>query len=79
MVVFKNNIEHKVKIFGFSSAKDLFKAGIFFWVGAGVYSLINLIMNLRYAPNIPLYDGIITGVAVIGLIVNIILLKKNKN
>lgn len=77
MVDFGKSMERKAKIFGMS-VENLYKCGIFFWIGAGVYSLINLIMNLRHASNIALYDSIITGVAVVGLILNIILLKKNK-
>ena len=58
--------------------KDINKYGIGFWIGGGVYSLINMIMNLKNAPqsNILFYNYLITGVAVIGLILNIILLKR---
>jgi hypothetical protein len=58
--------------------KDKFTFGIGFWIGGGVYSLVNMIMNLKNAPhsNILYYNYLITGVAVIGLIINIILLKK---
>jgi len=59
--------------------KDINKFGIGFWIGGGVYSLINLIINLRNASHILLYNYIITGVAVIGLILNIILLKRVKS
>jgi hypothetical protein len=61
--------------------KDKYAFGIGFWIGGGVYSLINLIMLLKNAPqnNILFYNYLITSVAVIGLILNIILLKKNKN
>jgi len=57
------------------------KFGIGFWVGALVYSLINMIMNLKNIPqsNILNYNYIIIGVAVIGLILNIILLKRLKS
>jgi hypothetical protein len=56
------------------------KFGIGFWAGALVYSLINMIMNLKNAlqNNILFYNYIITAVAVIGLILNIILLKRSK-
>jgi len=56
------------------------KFGIGFWIGGGVYSLINMIMNLNnIAQNKVLhYNYIITGAAVFGLILNIILLKKTK-
>ena len=60
--------------------KELYKYGIGFWIGGGVYSLINMILNLKNAPqnNILFYNYLITGVAVFGLILNIILLKKAK-
>jgi len=60
--------------------KDKYAFGIGFWIGGGVYSLINMIMNLKNAPqsNILTYNYLITGVAVIGLILNIILLKREK-
>lgn len=52
--------------------------GIGFWSGAGVYSIINLIMNYNnIAQNKILnYNYIITAVAVAGLILNIILVKR---
>jgi hypothetical protein len=58
--------------------KDINRYGIGFWIGGGVYSLINMIMNLKNASqsNILVYNYLITGVAVIGLILNIILLKR---
>jgi len=58
--------------------KDINKYGIGFWIGALVYSLINMIMNLKNSPqsNILLYNYLITGVAIIGLILNIVLLKR---
>jgi len=57
------------------------KFGIGFWIGGGVYSLINMFMNLKNASqsNILFYNYLITGVAVIGLILNIILLKRAKS
>lgn len=57
------------------------KFGIGFWAGALVYSLINMIMNLKNVlqNNILNYNYIITGVAVIGLILNILLLKRVKS
>lgn len=60
--------------------KEIYKYGIGFWIGGGVYSLINMIMNLKNAPRnkILFYNYLITGVAVAGLILNIILLKKTK-
>ena len=59
---------------------DKYTIGISFWIGGGVYSLINMILNLKHVPqsNILFYNYLITGVAVIGLILNIILLKKGK-
>ena len=61
--------------------KESFKYGIGFWIGGGVYSLINMIMNLRKADqnDILLYNYLITGVAILGLIFNIISLNKSKN
>jgi len=52
--------------------------GIGFWSGASVYSAINMIMNLNHiAQNKVLnYDYIITAVAVIGLVLNIVLIKR---
>jgi len=54
--------------------------GIGFWLGGGVYSMINMIMNLKNAPqsNVLFYNYLITGVAILGLILNIILLKRAK-
>jgi hypothetical protein len=56
------------------------KFGIGFWAGALVYSIINMIMNLGHIlqQHILNYNYIITGAAVVGLILNIILLNKNK-
>ncbi|MCX6707064.1 MAG: hypothetical protein NT001_02895 [Candidatus Woesearchaeota archaeon] len=60
--------------------KDMNRFGIGFWIGAGIYSMINLILNLKNAQqsNILFYNYLITGVAVFGLILNMILLKKTK-
>ena len=60
--------------------KDGYKYGIGFWIGGGIYSIINMIMNYINAPqgNILFYNYLITGIAVIGLILNIILLKRTK-
>lgn len=57
---------------------DINKYGIGFWIGGGIYSIINMIMNYKNAAqsNILFYNYLITGVAVIGLILNIILLKR---
>jgi len=54
--------------------------GIGFWSGAGVYSIINMIMNLKHINqnNILNYNYIITAVAIFGLILNIILMKRGK-
>ena len=59
---------------------DKFTFGISFWIGGGVYNLINILMNLRNIPqnNILSYNYLITGVAVFGLILNMILLSKEK-
>ena len=60
--------------------KNMYKYGIYFWAGAGIYSIINMIMNLRNVAQYHIlnYNYIITGVAVIGLILNWVLLKKMK-
>jgi hypothetical protein len=60
--------------------KDMNKFGIGFWIGAGIYSLINLIMNFNNVNQSKIlnYNYIITGVAVIGLVLNIVLLKRAK-
>jgi hypothetical protein len=54
--------------------------GIGFWIGGGVYSIINMILNYKHTVqnNILFYNYLITGVAVIGLILNIILIKRRK-
>ena len=59
----------------------MYKFGIGFWVGAGVYSFINLFMNYNHIVQSKIlnYNYIITGVAVIGLILNIILLRRKLN
>lgn len=58
--------------------RDMNKFGIGFWIGAGIYSIINMIMNFNNIAQgkILNYNYIITGVAVVGLILNIILLKR---
>lgn len=59
---------------------NLNKYGIGFWIGASIYSIINMIMNYRHAAQdiILFYNYIITGIAIIGLILNIILLRRTK-
>jgi len=58
--------------------KEKFKYGIGFWIGACVYSIINMIMNLKQVAqdSILTYNYLMTGVAVFGLILNILILKK---
>jgi hypothetical protein len=60
--------------------KNMYKFGIGIWTGALVYSLINMLMNLNNIAQgkVLNYDYIITGVAVLGLILNIVLLKRTK-
>ena len=60
--------------------KGMNKFGIGFWTGAGVYSLINMIMNFNNVDQnrVLNYNYIITGVAILGLILNIILMKRAK-
>ena len=58
----------------------MYKFGMGIWIGAGIYSAINMFMNLKgvaqsYILN---YNYIITGVAIIGLILNLILLKRGR-
>ena len=54
--------------------------GIGFWSGAGIYSLINAIMNLNQESHehIVTYDLIIMGAADIGLILNIFAFRETK-
>ena len=58
--------------------KERYKYGIGFWLGAGVYSLINMILNLKHViqNDVLTYNYLITGIAVFGLILNILLSKK---
>jgi hypothetical protein len=58
----------------------MFKFGIGFWTGALIYSLINLIMNSTgyLQSKILIYNYIISGAAIVGLILNLILLKRAK-
>lgn len=55
-----------------------FKYGIFFWMGGGVYSGINMIMNFINAPRskILFYNYLITTVAAACVILNIFLMIK---
>lgn len=48
-----------------------------FWVGSGVYSLINMIMNYKHVAQSEVlsYNYLIFGVAIIGFSLNITLLK----
>ena len=59
---------------------ELNKYGIGFWIGGGIYSIINMIMNYNHAAsdNILFYNCLIMAVAIVGLILNIILLKRTK-
>ena len=58
--------------------KNMNKFGIGFWLGVAIYSIINLIMNINHVAQTQIlnYNYIITGAAIFGLILNIILLKK---
>jgi len=53
------------------------KYGIGFWSGAGIYSLINMMMNLNQVSQekVLTYNYIITGAAIFGLILNLFLFK----
>lgn len=59
---------------------ELNKYGIGFWAGGGIYSLINMFMNHRgvMQSKILIYNYLIFGVAILGLILNLTLLTKNK-
>ena len=59
---------------------EINKYGIGFWIGGGIYSIINMIMNYKNASqsDILFYNYLIIGVAIIGLILNLILLKRKK-
>jgi len=59
----------------------MYRFGIGFWIGGGVYSIINMIMNFNSVAQgkVLNYNYIITGVAILGLILNVIFLKRNKN
>ncbi len=60
--------------------KESYKYGIGFWIGALVYSSINMVMNYTNAAQgkILMYNYLIMGVAVIGFTLNLILLKRLK-
>jgi uncharacterized membrane protein len=60
--------------------KNKYTYGIGFWLGGGIYSLINIILNLNQISQSKIlhYNYIITGVAIFGLILNLFLLKKGK-
>ena len=60
--------------------KEKYKFGIGFWTGAGIYSLINMIMNLNQINQSKVlnYNYIITGAAFIGLILSLYMLNKLK-
>ena len=49
--------------------------GIGFWIGGGIYSIINMILNTNQIiqSKVLIYNYEITAVAVVGLILNIIL------
>jgi hypothetical protein len=56
------------------------KYGIGFWIGGGVYSLINMLMNLKKfaRDEILIFNYIIVGAAIFGFALNMILLKKSQ-
>ena len=58
--------------------KERYKYGISFWIGGGIYSLINAILNYTLATrnDILFYNYLITGVSVAGLILKIFLWKR---
>ena len=65
---------------GIKMNNDRIKYGMGFWIGGGVYSLINMIMNLKkFAQSeILIFNYIIVGAAIVGLTLNIVLLKKTQ-
>ena len=67
-----------VKGSGIKMNSDRQKFGMGFWIGGGVYSLINMIMNLKkfVQSEILIFNYIIVGAAIVGFTLNIILLKK---
>ena len=74
----KNKINIKGELI--KANNNNFKYGIGFWVGGGIYSLINLLMNAMGVEQSKIlsYNYLITGVAILGLIFNLILRKTNK-
>jgi len=60
--------------------KEKYKFGIGFWTGGGIYSLINMILNLNQISQSKIlhYNYIITSAAIFGLILSTFLLKKMK-
>jgi membrane protein DedA with SNARE-associated domain len=56
-------------------------AGIGFWLGAFIYSAINMIFNINQVAqhSILMYNYIISGAAVLGFSLNLVLLKRQKN
>lgn len=60
--------------------KDGYKIGIGFWIGALVYSVINMIFNMNrvFQSNVLIYNYEIASVAVLGLILNIVLMKRKR-
>lgn len=59
---------------------DLNKYGIGFWAGGGIYSIINMIMNVKHIlqSEVLVYNYIIFGTAIAGLIFNLVLLNRKK-
>jgi hypothetical protein len=68
----------KIKKTGDTKSKK-YNYGLGFWIGGGIYSLINLMMNLNDVPHSTMlfYNYLIMGVAVLGLILNGFLLRKD--
>lgn len=60
--------------------KDRYKYGIGFWIGAFVYSLINIVFNMKniLQSTVLMYSYEIAGIAVLALIFNIVLSKTGK-
>lgn len=60
--------------------KEMYRFGIGLWTGALVYSLVNMFMNLNQIAQDKIlnYNYIISAVAVLGFILNLVLLKRKR-
>ena len=59
--------------------KEIYKYGMGFWIGGFVYSLVNLIINIKLGNTLGyIYNYEIMGVSIIGFILNLVLLKRGR-